>query len=72
MLQNYHLLHGVLRRIRFVQTWCKIGKQIINFCEQNNIKVIMASINDQKAIVLLERFIQTIKRKLVFIKETAK
>ena len=32
----------------------------------------MASINDHKAIVLLERFIQTIKRKLVFIKETAK
>ena len=64
IFQNYILLHGVPRQIRFDQARCQIGKQITNLCEQYNIEVITALINDDRAIGLVERLIQTIKRRL--------
>ena len=44
-IQGHILIHGVPRRIRPANR--QIGKQISNFCEQNNFGAIPAPINDQ-------------------------
>ena len=51
-LRNYILLHSILRRIRFDQARYEVGKQICIFCEQHNIEVFAATINDLSAIGL--------------------
>ena len=38
--------------------------EISKFCKQSNIEVIAAPVNDHRAIGLVERFFQTIKRGL--------
>ena len=41
-----------------------IGYKVKNFCKQHKIKIITAPANDHRAIGLVERSIQTIKRRL--------
>ena len=67
-LQEYVLLHGILRSMRLDQARCKTGQQIKAFCNQNNIQLTEAPIHDHRAIGLVERLIQTIKNRLAFTK----
>ena len=70
-LQEYVLLHGIPRAIRFDQARCQTGHRIKTFCNQNNIQLIEAPIHDHRAIGLVERLIQTIKNRLACIKTAA-
>ena len=59
-LNNYIYNHGISRTIRLDQARCFTGKKFERFCSENNITPIYAPANDQRAIGLLERLIQTI------------
>ena len=61
---EYIQIHGVSRNIRLDQARCLIGYEVKSFCKQLNINIITAPANDHRAIGLLERMIQTIKRRL--------
>ena len=63
-LDDYIQIHGVPRNIRLDQARCLIGYKVKNFCKQHNIKILTAPANDHRAIGLVERLIQTIKRRL--------
>ena len=62
----YH--HGVPRAIRLDQARCFTGKKFETFCTEINITPIYAPANDHRAIGLVERIIQTIKRQLSCMK----
>ena len=70
-LQEYVLLHGIPRAIRLDQARCQTGQQIKTLCNQNNIQLIEAPIQDNRAIGLVERLIRTIKNRLACIKTAA-
>ena len=61
-------MNGVPGNIRLDQARCLIGYKVKNFCKQNNINIISAPANDHRVIGLVERLIQTIKRRLSFMK----
>ena len=63
-LNKYIYQHGVPRTIRLDQARCSTGKKFETFCTENNITPIFAPANDHRAIGLVERIIQTIKRQL--------
>ena len=63
-LDEYIQIHGVPRNIRLDQALCLIGYKVKNFCKQHNINIITAPAKDHRAIGLVERLIQTIKRRL--------
>ena len=63
-LDDYIQIHGVPRNIRLDQARCLIGYKVKNFCKQHNINILTATANDHRAIGLVERLIQTIKRRL--------
>ena len=67
-LDEYIHIHGVPRNIRLDQARCLIGYEVKNFCKQHNINIITAPANDHRAIGLVERLIQTIKRRLSCMK----
>ena len=67
-LDEYTQKHGVPRNIRLDQARCLIGYRVKNFCKQNNINIITAPAKDHRAIGLVERFVQTIKRRLSCMK----
>ena len=67
-LNNYIYQHGVPRTIRLDQARCFTGKKFETFCTKNNITPIYAPANDHRAIGLVERIIQTIKRQLSCMK----
>ena len=50
------------------QARCQTGNIIKEFCNRNNIKIIFAPANDHRSIGLVERLIQTVKRRLGCIK----
>ena len=64
ILDDYIQIHGVPRNIRLDQERCLIGYKVKNFCKQHNINIITAAANDHRAIGLVERLMQTIKRRL--------
>ena len=64
MLDDYIHIHGVTRNIRLDQARCLIGYKVKNFCKQYDINIITAPAHDHRAIGLVERLIQTIKRRL--------
>ena len=64
LLDEYIQIHGVPRNIRLDQARCLIGYKVKNFCKQHNFNIITAPANDHRAIGLVERLIQTIKRRL--------
>ena len=71
-LQEYVLLHGIPPLSnRLDQARCQTGHQIKAFCSQNNMQLIEAPIHDNRAIGLVERLIQTIKKRLAFSKMAA-
>ena len=50
------------------QARCQTGNIMKEFCNRNNIKIIFAPANDHRSIGLVERLIQTVKRRLGCIK----
>ena len=62
-------IHGIPRSIRLDQAKCLVGNQVKTFCNKNNIDIIEAPVNVHRAIGLVERLIQTIKKRLACIKE---
>ena len=67
-LYEYFQIHGVPRNIRLDQNRCLMGYIVKNFHKQHNINIITAPANDHRAIGLVERLIQTIKRRLSCMK----
>ena len=67
-LRDYAYTHGIPRTIRLDQATCLVGKQITNYCNENNIKILDAPVGDHRAIGLVERMIQKIKRRLFCMK----
>ena len=67
-LRNYAYTHGIPRTIRLDQATCLVGKQVTNYCNENNIDILDAPVRDHRAIGLVERMIQTIKRRLSYMK----
>ena len=67
-LNKYMSIHGVPRSIRMDQARCQKGNIIRDLCSRNNIRVIFAPANDHRLIGLVERLIQTVKRRLGCIK----
>ena len=65
---QYAYNHGIPRTKRLDQATCLVGKQVTNYCNENNINVLDAPVGDHRAIGLVERMIQTIKRRLSCIK----
>ena len=63
-LDEYIQINCVPRNIRLVQARCLFGYKVKNFCKQHNINIMTAPANDHRAIGLVERLIQTIKRRL--------
>ena len=67
-LDMYIETHGIPRSIRLDQAKCLVGNQVKTFCNKNKIDIIEALVNDHRAIGLVERLIQTIKKRLACIK----
>ena len=67
-LRDYAYTHGIPRTIRLDQTTCLVGKKVANYCNENNINILDAPVGDHRAIGLVERMIQTIKRRLSCLK----
>ena len=61
-------MQGVPEKIRLDEARCLVGYKVKNFCKQNNINIVTAPANDHRAIGLVERLIQTIKRRLSCMK----
>ena len=64
LLIKYIAIQGVPRSIRMDQARCQTGNVVEEFCNKNNIKIIFAPANDHRSIGLIERLIQTVKRRL--------
>ena len=60
--------HGIPRTIRLDQATCLAGKQVASYCNENNIDILDAPVGDHRAIGLVKRMIQTIKRCLSCMK----
>ena len=67
-LQDYAYTHGIPRPIRLDQETCLVGEQVTNYCNENNINILDAPVGDHRAIGLVERMIQTMKRRLSCMK----
>ena len=67
-LRDYAYTHGIPRTIRLDQATCLVGKPVTNYCNENNINDLDAPVGDHRAIGLVERMIQTIKRRLSCMK----
>ena len=65
---NYAYTHGIPRTISLDQATCLVGKQVTNYCNENNIDILDAPVGDHRANGLVERMIQTIKRRLSCMK----
>ena len=63
-----HSTQGIPRTIRLDQATCLVGKHITNYCNENNINIFDAPVGNHRAIGLVERMIQTIKRPLSCMK----
>ena len=67
-LNKYITLHGVPRNIRLDQARCLKGNKMQQLCKRYNIKLIYEPANDHRPIGLVERLVQTVKRRLGCIK----
>ena len=67
-LREYAYNHGTPRTIHLDQATCLVGKQVTSYCNENNIDILDAPVGDHRAIGLVERMIQTIKRSLSCMK----
>ena len=60
-LREYAYNHGIPRTISLDQATCLVGKQVTNYCNENNINILDTPVGDHRAIGLVERMIQTKK-----------
>ena len=63
-LEEFCKFHGIYRFIRCDQAQTFKSRDFNVFCEDNNIKLVLAAAGVHRATKLVERLIQTIKRKL--------
>ena len=67
-MQRHFSNNGVPRRLRCDQAQTFRAKKIQIFCRSNNIKLLFAPVDDHRAIGVVERMIQTIKRRLAVMR----
>ena len=63
-LLKYFKLHGTPRQIRLDQARCLICNAVKTLCEDRNMELIVAPAKRYRAVGLVERLIQTLKRRL--------
>ena len=63
-LNQYIKFHGIPRNIKCDQAQAFKSRQFEIYCKNNNIKLILAPVGDHRATGMIERLIQTIKRRL--------
>ena len=66
-LNQYMKFHGIPRNIRCDQTQAFKSRQFEIYCKNNNIKLILAPVGNHRATGMIERLIQTIKRRLLVL-----
>ena len=66
-LESYCKLHGIPRSIRCDQAQAFKAKEFDIFCKNKNIKLILAPAGDHRGTGMVERLIQTIKRRLAVL-----
>ena len=66
-LKEYITFHGIPRSVRCDQAQAFKAKNFENFCKDNNLRLILAPTGDHRGTGMLERLIQTIKRRLAAI-----
>ena len=69
LLDTHIGIHGILCSIRLDQAKCSVGNQVTTFFTRNKFQITEAPVSDHRVIGLVERIIQTIKKKLACIKE---
>ena len=67
-MQRYISNNGVPRRLRCNQAQTFRAKTFQLFCKSNNIKLLFAPVDDHRSIGVVERLIQTLKRRLGVMK----
>ena len=63
-LNKYIVRHGVPRNLKIDQARCLKGNKVQQICDEHNINIIFAPAGDHRAIGLVERLVQTVKRRL--------
>ena len=63
-LEKYRRFHGIPSSLRCEQTQAFKAREFEIFCKNKNIKLTLAPAGDYRAIGMVERLIQTIKRRL--------
>ena len=66
-LESYCRLHGIPRSIRCDQAQAFKAKEFELFCKNRNIKLILAPAGDHRGTGMVDRLIQTIKRRLAVL-----
>ena len=66
-LESYCKVHGIPRSIRCDQAQAFKAKEFDIFCKNKNIKLILAPAGDHRGTGMVERLIQTIKRRLAVL-----
>ena len=66
-LKDYIKLHGIPRSIKCDQAQAFKAKNFEIYCKDNNIRLILAPTGDHRGTGMVERLIQTIKRRLAAI-----
>ena len=66
-LERYCKIHGIPRSIRCDQAQAFQAKEFEIFCKNRNIKLILAPAGDHRGTGMVERLIQTLKRRLAVI-----
>ena len=67
-MQHYISNNGVPRKLRCDHAQKFRAKKFQIFCNSNNIKLLFAPVDDHRAIGVVERMIQTLKRRLAVMK----
>ena len=67
-MQRYISNNGVPRKIRCGHAQTFRAKKFQLFCHTNNIKLLFAPVDDHRAIVVVGRMIQTLKRRLAVMR----
>ena len=65
--ERYCKIHGIPRSIRCDQAQAFKAKEFEIFCKNRNIKLILAPAGDHRGTGMVERLIQTLKRRLAVI-----
>ena len=66
-LKDYKKFHGIPRSIRCDQAQAFKAKNFEIYCKDNNIRLILAPTGDHRGTGMVERLIQTLKRRLAAI-----